>query len=171
VLYIPVRRPDGDPDQDAHKATHAEAMMARKRLSMPKSDPQVAALFRSLLPGDDRVMVRPMFGYAAAFVNGNMFAGTFGGQVFVRLAEPLRTELLAVAGATPFAPMPGRPMKDYVQLPPKMLGDRSAASAWVQRALESTSALPPKAAGGSRKRSTPRATAPARRKASTHRKR
>ena len=64
-----------------------------------------------------RVAIRPMFGHKAAFVNGNMFTGTFGKHVFVRLDEPSRAELLTVAGANPFEPMKGRPMTEYVQLP------------------------------------------------------
>jgi TfoX/Sxy family transcriptional regulator of competence genes len=143
--------------------------MATKRPSMPKSDPKTAVLFRSLLPDDDRILVRPMFGHTAAFVNGHMFAGTFGTHVIVRLGEPRRAELLDVAGAKPFAPMPGRPMKEYVQLPPAMLDDRSAATAWVQRAFESTSKLPPKAAGGTRKASAKRAASPSRARATKKR--
>jgi hypothetical protein len=34
-----------------------------------------------------------------------MFSGTFGKDIFVRLDEPSRAELLAVEGAKPFEPM------------------------------------------------------------------
>lgn len=121
------------------------------RPTMPKSDPNAAALFQTLLPADPRVTLRPMFGHAAAFVNGHMFAGTFGSQMFVRLDEPARAELLAVPGATPFAPMKDRPMKDYVQLPQSMLAERSSAKSWVTRAFEWTSTLPAKTKAGRNK--------------------
>jgi hypothetical protein len=49
---------------------------------MPKSDPTVAALFETLLPTDQRVVFRPMFGHKAGFVSGNMFGGTFGEDIF-----------------------------------------------------------------------------------------
>jgi hypothetical protein len=39
---------------------------------MPKSDPNIAALFERLLPTDERIVIRPMFGHKAAFVNGHM---------------------------------------------------------------------------------------------------
>ena len=52
-----------------------------------------------------------------------MFAGTFGGQIFVRLDELLRVELRAVSGAAPVAPMKDRPMKEYVRLPESMLSE------------------------------------------------
>ncbi len=61
-----------------------------KRPSMPKSDPHTAAIFQALLPDDPRIAMRPMFGHAAAFVGGNMFAGTFGTHVFVRLDQDSR---------------------------------------------------------------------------------
>jgi len=121
--------------------------------TMPKADPRTAALFRALLPNDSRVTVRPMFGHTAAFVNGHMFAGTFGTHVFARLNEAGRAELLAVPGATVFAPMKNRPMKEYVQMPPALLTEPSAAKQWIARALESTSTLPAKTKG----RATPAA--------------
>ena len=99
-----------------------------KSPSMPKADPKTAALFRTLLPMDDRVTVRPMFGHTAAFVNGNMFAGTFGPEVLARVGDPARADLLAIAGAAPFAPMQNRPMKEYVQLPSSWLTELSTAS-------------------------------------------
>lgn len=115
-----------------------------KRPTMPKSDPQVAALFEKLLPGDVRVTVRPMFGHKAAFVNGNMFAGTFGAAVFVRLDQHARAELLAVPGAKSFEPMKGRPMVEYVQLPASLLADQATTKAWVSRARDWALTLPPK---------------------------
>jgi TfoX/Sxy family transcriptional regulator of competence genes len=120
-----------------------EVIMA-KRPSMPKSDPQIAALFEKLLPADGRIMIRPMFGHKAAFVSGQMFTGTFGKCIFVRLDEPSRVELLTVAGAKPFEPMEGRPMKEYVQLPESFLNEPPRAKAWLERALHWTSTLPAK---------------------------
>jgi TfoX/Sxy family transcriptional regulator of competence genes len=122
-----------------------------KRPTMPKSDPNIAALFERLLPTDERIVIRPMFGHKAAFVNGHMFTGTFGKCVFVRLDEPSRVELLTVAGAKPFEPMAGRPMKEYVQLPESFLNEPPKATAWLERALHWTSTLPAK---GSQKRGT-----------------
>jgi TfoX/Sxy family transcriptional regulator of competence genes len=88
-----------------------------------------------------------MFGHTAAFVNGQMYAGTFGTHVFARLGEASRAKLLEVPGATVFSPMKNRPMKEYVQLPPDMLTEPSAAKQWIAQALEWTSTLPPKTKG------------------------
>jgi TfoX/Sxy family transcriptional regulator of competence genes len=85
-----------------------------------------------------------MFGHKASFVNGHMFAGTFGLDVFVRLDAGDRAALLAIDGAKPFEPMKGRPMTAYVQLPRQWIGNGRRAAPWVAKALASTAALPPK---------------------------
>jgi TfoX/Sxy family transcriptional regulator of competence genes len=72
---------------------------------MPKPDAGTRELFAAVLPADGRVATRPMFGQMAAFVNGNMFAGIFGDNVFVRLNETERVQLLAEPGASIFKPM------------------------------------------------------------------
>ncbi len=116
-----------------------------KRRTMPKSDPEAAAWFETVLPRDTSILIRPMFGHKAAFINGHMFAGTFGPDVFVRLDERSRSELLAVEGAKPFEPMKGRPMVEYVQIPTRWRAEQPTAKAWVARALEWAARLPPKA--------------------------
>ena len=73
-------------------------------MSMPKGDESTREFFRSLLPDDDRVTVRPMFGNLAGFVQENMFSGIFGASVFVRLPEGAREELLALPCTAAFAP-------------------------------------------------------------------
>jgi TfoX/Sxy family transcriptional regulator of competence genes len=113
-------------------------------MSMPKADPGVRDFFLSLLPQGGQVVVRPMFGQTAGFVNGNMFSGTFGAQVFVRLPEPDRAELLAVPGASVFTPMEGRPMSEYVVMPESWRDAPEEAEAWVARSLAWAAGLPPK---------------------------
>ena len=83
-----------------------------------------------------------MFGYPAAFVNGHMFAGVFQASLFVRLAEKDRMELIEKEGATPFAPMPGRVMKEYVVLPPSIVESEAKLTAWLSRALRYIASLP-----------------------------
>lgn len=102
--------------------------------------------FEALLPKDRAISVRPMFGHRAAFIHGQMFSGTFGADLIVRLDEQGRRELLTIEGAKPFEPMKGRPMKEYVMLPRAWVDDRAKAGRWIARALAWTSTLPPKAA-------------------------
>jgi hypothetical protein len=96
-------------------------------MNMPRPDDSSRQFFRDVLPDDPLVQSRPMFGNVAAFVNGNMFSGLFGDRVFVRLPPDARAELLAVDDASPFEPMPGRPMAEYVVLPGAWRGEPETA--------------------------------------------
>jgi len=89
------------------------------------------------------IQQRKMFGYPAAFVNGHMFAGVFQTSLFVRLAEKDRTKLIAKHGATPFAPMPARVMREYVVLPPSIVESKAKLTAWLSRASRYIASLPP----------------------------
>ncbi|MFN2543101.1 MAG: TfoX/Sxy family protein [Actinomycetota bacterium] len=113
-------------------------------MKVPKPTDEDRAWFESLVPDAPGVTVRPMFGNVAAFVNGNMFLALLGPQVAVRLDEADREELLNQKGAQPFAPMPGRPMKEYVVLPEAWRKQRKKAESWVERGLDWTASLPPK---------------------------
>lgn len=108
-----------------------------------KETEELRDAFRALVPGAPGLTVRPMFGHLAAFVNGNMMAGTFGERLFVRAAGADRERLIA-SGGEDFAPMPGRPMNGYVCLPEGWRSDPAAAQAWIDLALKTTSAMPPK---------------------------
>ena len=86
-------------------------------MKIPRPDKESIDFFRSLVPEDTRVAVRPMFGNFSAFVNGNMFFGLFGSDLFLRLSNEDRAELLKSKGASMLEPMKGKPMKDYVVIP------------------------------------------------------
>jgi TfoX/Sxy family transcriptional regulator of competence genes len=92
---------------------------------------------------------RKMFGFPAGFVNGNMFMGLHEHNMLLRLPEQFRNELLEMPGAKPFEPMPGRPMREYVVVPPQLLEDRTALATWIARSLDYAAALAPK--GGAKK--------------------
>lgn len=113
-------------------------------MKVPRSSAASEKLFRSVLPKDSRVTVRPMFGNLAAFVNGNIFAGIYGDDIFVRLSDEGCTELLAIDGASPFAPMAGRAMKGYVNVPRAWRGEPDRVSEWTARSLGWAGELPAK---------------------------
>jgi TfoX/Sxy family transcriptional regulator of competence genes len=112
-------------------------------MKIPKPSEDDKQFFRSILPEDPEVEVKPMFGNLGAFVHGNMFAGLFGSSVGVRLAEPDAAVLSAVDGAGPFGPVE-RPMGGYLSLPSGM--DADLAAQWVEKALVHVGSLPPKPA-------------------------
>ena len=93
-----------------------------------------------------------MFGFPAAFVNGNMFAGTFEDKIVVRVPDAERERLLTAKRATAFEPMPGRPMKEYVVVPPAVARKRAELASWVARAFAYAEELPPKGSKTARRR-------------------
>lgn len=108
----------------------------------PKSDEAARAAFCVLVPDDERVTMRPMFGSVAAFAAGQMFMGLFADDLFVRLAEPDRMTVIA-AGGGQLEPMPGRPMREYVTLP-DWRDQPDVVRGWAARALDYALSLPPK---------------------------
>jgi TfoX/Sxy family transcriptional regulator of competence genes len=58
---------------------------------------------------------RKMFGHPCYFMRGNMIAGVFGDQVFLRLPPATMRRLESEGKAEPFNPM-GRSMSAYVQM-------------------------------------------------------
>jgi TfoX/Sxy family transcriptional regulator of competence genes len=110
---------------------------------MPKPSEQDKEFFRSLVPDDERVEIKPMFGSLGAFVNGNMFLGLFGSDIGVKLDDAGIEELLAEEGAGPFGPAE-RPMGGYVALPQAWRSAPERAGPWVERALTYVGSLPPK---------------------------
>ena len=116
-------------------------------MKIPKPDQASVELFKSLVPNDPKVTVRPMFGNISAFVNGNIFFGLFGNDMFVRLSKEDQAQLLEKKGASNLEPMKGRPMKDYVVMPPAWKEKPETIQTWVARSLTWTSRLPPKKAG------------------------
>ena len=112
-------------------------------MEMPKPTEDDKEFFRSIVPDDPRVEVKPMFGNLGAFVNGNMFMGLFGADVGVKLDEADRQVLTAEHGGGPFGPEE-RPMGGYVTLPAAWRATPDEAELWVARSLAQIGALPPK---------------------------
>jgi TfoX/Sxy family transcriptional regulator of competence genes len=109
-------------------------------MKMPKPSDADRTRFQSLVPRDERVEVKPMFGNLGAFVNGNMFMGLFGADVGVKLAEADQADLRTAGGGS-FGPAE-RPMAGYVTLPVSF--DEPAARPWIAKSLAYISELPPK---------------------------
>ena len=113
-------------------------------MKIPRPDQATSDFFKSLIPDDPRVTVRPMFGNISAFVNGNMFFGVFGNEIFVRLSEDDRTALLKTKGSSLLEPMKGRPMKEYVIIPRTWWKEPETVRSWISKSLARSSKLPPK---------------------------
>ena len=107
-----------------------------------KSSPKLIATFEAVAPGPPAVR-RKMFGYPAAFVNGNMFMGLFQEEMFLRLPEDVRAKI-AKDDWKHFEPMPGRPMGEYMVVPESLLDQEDRLRQWVTKALLYGESLKPK---------------------------
>ena len=116
--------------------------------STPKWRPAPEALkqvFEKAIQSFPEAEPRNVFGYPAAVVNGHMFAGLHQEDMILRLGEADRAQLLKRPGAKLFEPMPGRPMREYVVVPPPILKSATQLSNWLEKALTYTRSLPRKA--------------------------
>ncbi len=76
-----------------------------------------------------------------------MFTGVHEDSIFLRLSEKDRSELTAEYGeAMPFEPLKGRPMKEYMSLPPRLYRDTDEFKRWLGRSQVYANSLPIKAA-------------------------
>ncbi len=76
---------------------------------------------------------RRMFGCAAYFAAGEMFAVVWRGSIVLKLAAPDRAEALGLDGASPFEPRKGMRMRELVVLPGEILDDAETLADWCAR--------------------------------------
>jgi len=103
---------------------------------------QTITYYESAIPTDPRTRRGQMFGHPCAFVNGNMFLGTFGQSVIVRVGSN-RAAALAKGKLRIFEPTPGRAWAEYVQVDARALLKVNLGTLAAE-ALEWTAKLPPK---------------------------
>jgi len=94
-------------------------------MSDSQSEYDHVANLLSLQPGVSRAK---MFGMPSVMVNGKAFAGLSGESMIFKLSGEAHHTALAIAGAKLFEPMAGRPMKEWVCVPPEQ------ARTWLELA-------------------------------------
>jgi TfoX/Sxy family transcriptional regulator of competence genes len=117
--------------------------MTEKPRAWRKAPAELVDRFLAAVAGIEGLEQRQMFGYPAAFMGGNMVTGLHQESWIVRLGEEDRSSL-ADQGWETFAPMPGRPMREYLMLPPAAAADPETARSWVERAAAYGRTLPSK---------------------------
>lgn len=108
-----------------------------------KPPAELVERLHELVPDDPAIEFKPMFGGPCYWTGGNMFAAVHQQNLIVRLGEAEREELLVLPGAAPFEPM-GRRMKEYVVLPPDVVGDDARGRDWLTKSFAYAASLPPK---------------------------
>jgi hypothetical protein len=88
--------------------------MATARTSPPEWD----RLVEELREGHPEVVRGAMFGMPCAKTGGKAFMGFYDGGAVFKLGDAARDRALALDGSALFDPMGGRPMKEWVVVPP-----------------------------------------------------
>jgi len=121
--------------------------MPKAKKPMPKftkAPEEMAQLFERAMKDFPMAEQRKMFGYPAAFVNGNMFTGLFQDEMFLRLNDDDRAAIRKEYGTPLFEPMPGRPMRGYVLVPRYVRNSPRLLRTWLTKGMEYGESLPPK---------------------------
>jgi TfoX/Sxy family transcriptional regulator of competence genes len=111
-----------------------------------KAPQHLIELFHEVTAEMPGVELRKMFGYPVAFVSGQMFFGLFQDRMMIRLAESDRTAFLQKYKTTLFEPTPGRPMREYAEVPESLICSSAQLIAWLLKSAAYASSLPPKVA-------------------------
>src|SRR6266568_160264 len=130
-------------DGDGGRAALGYRDGVKKKRAMPKWTPapqEWIDAFDAALP--DTVERRKMFGYPAAFVNGNMAAGLHRDDLVLKLDEKDRDTLLK-AGGKPFVVM-GRPMGAFVVVPQNFRDKPAELKKWLARSIAFAATRPAK---------------------------
>ena len=113
--------------------------------SFTKAPDDLVEKFESAMKDFPAATPRKMFGYPSAFINGNMFAGLFQEEMFLRLSDEDRAAIRSEYGTSLFEPIPGRPMRGYVLVPRYVLNSPQLLKTWLAKGMAYASSLPPKA--------------------------
>ena len=93
-----------------------------------------------------------MFGCPAYFVNNNMFTCVHQDNIILRLSKDDRKKIKnEFDEATPFEPMTGRVMKEYISVPEALYSDAETFDSWLKRSFDYASKLPQKKSKGRKK--------------------
>jgi TfoX/Sxy family transcriptional regulator of competence genes len=121
--------------------------MAPEKKAMPKwtkAPDGLVEKFHHLISGLSETESRKMFGFPCAFSANQMFFGVFQNSLFLRLSEEDRKSFILKYKSDLFAPMPGRPMREYVLVPIALLEEEKELQNWIDKGRKYASQLPAK---------------------------
>ena len=104
--------------------------------------PALIASYEAALPDDPSIRRKQMFGQPCAFVDRQMFFGTFEDSLVARVGPERAATLGGQPGLRVFTPTEGRPWPDYVRV--DLPAEGALLAALAAEALAWTRALPPK---------------------------
>ncbi len=107
-----------------------------------EASPAVVTAYEAALPDDPRVESKRMFGMPCAFVNRQMFFGTFDESLIARVGPDRVAALAETPLMRVFVPTAGRPWRDYVQV--DLAAPADVVKGLAAEALTWALRLPPK---------------------------
>ena len=122
----------------------AKKTAKRKMPAFTKPTEKTVRAFETATAGLSGIERRTMFGYPSVFLNGNMLSCIFQDRIMVRLSPADRELATAKVGARPFEPSPGRAMREYVELPAKVISNASDLRSWLERGRQFVATMPVK---------------------------
>jgi TfoX/Sxy family transcriptional regulator of competence genes len=91
------------------------------------------------------VKKQKMFGHEVFFLNGYMFTGTNESGIFVHIGKDARDAALEKeTGVSPFEPMEGTVMREYLLLKEPVYSNDKLLKEWLDRSSQYLLSLPPK---------------------------
>jgi len=109
---------------------------------VPTLSSEVTAAYETALPDDIRIKRKKMFGSPCAFVNRQMFFGTFEESIVARVGPERVQVLVEQAGMQVFTLSPDKQWNDYVQM--DLTVDPAIFAELASEALSWAAALPKK---------------------------
>jgi TfoX/Sxy family transcriptional regulator of competence genes len=114
------------------------------KMKFSKTPPELFAFIDNAVK-DFKCDFRNMFGGIAYFVNGNMFTGAHQDVLFLRLPEGDRKSIMKEYDeVSPFEPMPGRQMSEYIAVPESVFSQPDMLQKWLDKSYSYVSSLSPK---------------------------
>lgn len=106
-------------------------------------DEGLAQRIREVLPVDESLVEKKMFGGVGFMLHGNMACGVNKEDLIVRVGPAGNDEALARPGARPFD-FTGRPMKGWIMVGPEGYESDENLQEWLDLGVEFALSLPPK---------------------------
>ena len=119
-------------------------MPTESSMKFQPSPDELVQLFGRIMKALPGAETRKMFGYPAAFVNGQMFSGLHDESMIIRLSSDDLKRFFQLPDVRPFEPMPGRPMKEYALVPAALLASENDLISWLEKSFDYVKGLPAK---------------------------
>lgn len=113
---------------------------------MLKFNPELSELLgKRILECGFNPDLRKMFGHEVFFLNGFMFCGANADGVFFHVGEKMKDELLSAGkNVSPFSPLEGMVMKEYIQVDMSASTDAKKIKKWIVTSGNYLLSQPPK---------------------------